>query len=619
MTIHRAKGLEFPVVCVCDLGKDGRDDEGSLRISEDGSVGLRLAGSAGRGGQRAARAHQGRGQARRGGRGAADLLRGGDARPGAPHPERRHRPREAPRAGRAERADALGLARLLRRPAGARARRASTTTPSRGAPSACAWQRLTPATLDELLPEADRAPVAAAARARARPRAAGARARRAARAAGPPGQPPELLGARGLPALRLPLLPGAGARARRPSSRRCRPSCSRAEAGLDRPAARLDRPWPARAARLPAAAWCPRTPRSRARSSATARRRAPEDVADLRAMVERVAARACASGSRPRRRVRTELPFAFTLAPPGAGGRSLLVNGVVDVHAIEDGGTLVVDWKSDALDGRDPEALVAERYSTQRLVYALAALRAGAERVEVAHCFLERPDEPAVAAYDDAPTPRGSRGSCSSSPAGSSRPASAADRAPRGPLRRLPRPGRALHPRARAHAARRAGCSGTVPRAPFPSGPRPICDPYSHAIRRGAKADAALLHRATGSDQGRRRERRARGAPAAARRGRARLGRRDPRRRAAGALRQGRRRARRRRSVDARRMARRRSRSATRSPTRSSSWARSRASASTAARRCGSRPASRATTPSRRASARSRRSTPFCPGCRTSA
>ena len=33
MTIHRAKGLEFPVVCVCDLGKDGRDDEGSLRIS----------------------------------------------------------------------------------------------------------------------------------------------------------------------------------------------------------------------------------------------------------------------------------------------------------------------------------------------------------------------------------------------------------------------------------------------------------------------------------------------------------------------------------------------------------------------------------------------------------
>ena len=47
MTVHRAKGLEFPVVCLCDLGKDGRDDDGSLRISEDGTVGLRLAGLGG--------------------------------------------------------------------------------------------------------------------------------------------------------------------------------------------------------------------------------------------------------------------------------------------------------------------------------------------------------------------------------------------------------------------------------------------------------------------------------------------------------------------------------------------------------------------------------------------
>ena len=75
---------------------------------------------------------------------------------------------------------------------------------------------------------------------------------------------------------------------------------------------------------------------------------------------------------------------------------------------VEDAGTLVVDWKSDVLDGRDPAELVAEGYSTQRIVYALAALRAGAERVEVAHCFLERPDEPALAVYAaaDADAPR---------------------------------------------------------------------------------------------------------------------------------------------------------------------------------------------------------------------
>ena len=127
--------------------------------------------------------------------------------------------------------------------------------------------------------------------------------------------------------------------------------------------------------------------------------RLPADVADLLAMVERVAGSQLRERIAAARRVRTELPFTFTLTPPGAGGRSLLMNGVVDVYAVEDSGTLVVDWKSDVLDGREPADIVAEGYATQRIVYALAALRAGAERVEVAHCFLERPDEPAVAVY----------------------------------------------------------------------------------------------------------------------------------------------------------------------------------------------------------------------------
>ena len=47
MTIHRAKGLEFPVVAVGDLGKIGRDDDGRLRISADGTTGMRLAGIGG--------------------------------------------------------------------------------------------------------------------------------------------------------------------------------------------------------------------------------------------------------------------------------------------------------------------------------------------------------------------------------------------------------------------------------------------------------------------------------------------------------------------------------------------------------------------------------------------
>jgi ATP-dependent helicase/nuclease subunit A len=129
----------------------------------------------------------------------------------------------------------------------------------------------------------------------------------------------------------------------------------------------------------------------------------PEEIADLRDMVERFAGSELRERIARARRVRTELPFAFTLAPPGAGGRSLLVNGVVDVHAAEDGGgLLVVDYKSDALDGHDPVELTAEAYSTQRLVYALAGLRSGAQRVEVVHCFLERPGRPAAAVYEAA-------------------------------------------------------------------------------------------------------------------------------------------------------------------------------------------------------------------------
>jgi ATP-dependent exoDNAse (exonuclease V) beta subunit len=96
------------------------------------------------------------------------------------------------------------------------------------------------------------------------------------------------------------------------------------------------------------------------------------------------------------RGVRRESPFSFPLEP---GARGLLVHGIVDVVAQEDGGTLVVDYKSDRLGDLDPEALTLRDYAGQRLVYALAALRGGAPRVEVAHCYLERPDEPATAVF----------------------------------------------------------------------------------------------------------------------------------------------------------------------------------------------------------------------------
>jgi hypothetical protein len=42
----------------------------------------------------------------------------------------------------------------------------------------------------------------------------------------------------------------------------------------------------------------------------------------------------------------------------------------------------------------------------QRIVYALAALRGGAERVDVVHVFLERPDDPLSAVFERADAER---------------------------------------------------------------------------------------------------------------------------------------------------------------------------------------------------------------------
>ena len=94
--------------------------------------------------------------------------------------------------------------------------------------------------------------------------------------------------------------------------------------------------------------------------------------------------------------VRREERFRFLLGSEAG----ILIGGVFDVIAREPGGlTLVVDYKTDRLEGADPQTLADSAYGTQRLVYALAALRAGAESVEVVHTFLELPQRPAVAHF----------------------------------------------------------------------------------------------------------------------------------------------------------------------------------------------------------------------------
>jgi ATP-dependent exoDNAse (exonuclease V) beta subunit len=86
--------------------------------------------------------------------------------------------------------------------------------------------------------------------------------------------------------------------------------------------------------------------------------------------------------------VRREEAFAFVV-----GDRELL-RGFLDVAAVEpDGALLIVDFKSDRVgDGAELAGRVERDYSMQRLVYALAGLASGAPVVEVAHCFLRGPE-----------------------------------------------------------------------------------------------------------------------------------------------------------------------------------------------------------------------------------
>jgi ATP-dependent helicase/nuclease subunit A len=72
----------------------------------------------------------------------------------------------------------------------------------------------------------------------------------------------------------------------------------------------------------------------------------------------------------------------------------VLVHGFLDVFHLAAGRALVVDYKTNVLGEASPEEIVEEDYRLQRLVYALACFRAGAEAVEVVYHFLERPEAP---------------------------------------------------------------------------------------------------------------------------------------------------------------------------------------------------------------------------------
>jgi ATP-dependent helicase/nuclease subunit A len=83
----------------------------------------------------------------------------------------------------------------------------------------------------------------------------------------------------------------------------------------------------------------------------------------------------------------------------------VLVHGFIDAFHLRDGRALVVDYKTNQLGEASPAEVVEDDYRLQRLVYALACFRAGAEEVEVVYHFLERPAAPVEAVFSRADVP----------------------------------------------------------------------------------------------------------------------------------------------------------------------------------------------------------------------
>jgi ATP-dependent helicase/nuclease subunit A len=88
-----------------------------------------------------------------------------------------------------------------------------------------------------------------------------------------------------------------------------------------------------------------------------------------------------------------ERPFAFE-------HDGVLLHGRLDVLQLDGGRAVVVDYKTNTLDEGAPEEIVDKDYRLQRLVYALACFRAGAEEVEVVYHFLERADAVVSTTFD---------------------------------------------------------------------------------------------------------------------------------------------------------------------------------------------------------------------------
>ncbi len=122
------------------------------------------------------------------------------------------------------------------------------------------------------------------------------------------------------------------------------------------------------------------------------------------AMIERLRGYvgAILAGPLRERLERSRREISFSLPLDATAPASPMLTGIIDALDIAPGlPALVVDYKTDAVrESDDLDAKVANNYGVQRALYALAVLRGSeVESVEVVHLFLERPDAPVKAVF----------------------------------------------------------------------------------------------------------------------------------------------------------------------------------------------------------------------------
>jgi hypothetical protein len=134
------------------------------------------------------------------------------------------------------------------------------------------------------------------------------------------------------------------------------------------------------------------------RVRATNPRATDEEVARIRSLIEAYCTSELAARVAALDGVAKEPHFTFE-------HDGVLLHGFLDTYHRGGDQALVVDYKSNLLEGQEPAEIVARSYELQRLVYALACFHAGAEEVEVAYLFLERPEEPVTSTFTRAQVP----------------------------------------------------------------------------------------------------------------------------------------------------------------------------------------------------------------------